>query len=238
MVDLDPTGSAKIVFSVCAEAWEHLEQQEQLDVDLNRLVNSLAQTIPSVDSVKDLADDNLRETVMDMLNLIEDVSLFILNFKPRSSFGRVWRGSEVQEKTQAFITQFESLGKEFDRRVGVQSLRAAEIERMNAKLRELKPADLAGYDPDRQCIAGTRTGIIDELSTWAQKPDDIPRLAWVHGLAGLGKSAIATSVCMRLDDQGILASSFFCKRDTPELRDPRRVLTTIIYELDHHHRHR
>ncbi|KAG9103299.1 hypothetical protein FRC06_011491, partial [Ceratobasidium sp. 370] len=232
MADLDPTGSAKMAFSVCAEAWEHLEQQAQLDANLDELIKSLARTIPSVDSVKDLADDNLGETVVDMLNLVEDVSLFILNFKPRRGFA--WRagvGSDVQEKTQAYIAKFEDLRKEFDTRVNVQSLRAAEIERMNAKLRELKPVDLAGYDPDRQCILGTRVGIIDELATWAQQSDDGPRLAWVHGLAGLGKSSIATSVCVLLDAQGVLASSFFCQRDNLELRDPRRVLTTVAYGL-------
>ncbi|KAG8695687.1 hypothetical protein FRC08_007614, partial [Ceratobasidium sp. 394] len=234
MADLDPTGSAKIVFSVCTKAWERLERQDQQDADLNELAKSLARMIPSVDSVKDLADDNLRETVMDMLNLVEDVSLFILNFRPRSSFERAWRGatsSDVDEKTQEYIARFKSLSREFDRRVGVQSLRAVEIERMNAKLRELKPADLAGYDPDRQCIPGTRVGVIDELATWAENPDDGPRLAWVHGLAGLGKSSIAASVSRRLDERRVLACSFFCKRDNPELRDPRRVLTTIVYGL-------
>ncbi|KAG8745414.1 hypothetical protein FRC10_008124 [Ceratobasidium sp. 414] len=131
MADLDPTGSAKIVFSVCTEAWEHLEQRAQQDTDLTELVKSLARMIPSIESVKGLADDNLKDTVMDMLNLIEDVSLFILNSRPRSSFERAWRAaitSDMQEKTQAYITKFESLGKEFDRRVAVQSLRAAEIE--------------------------------------------------------------------------------------------------------------
>ncbi|KAG9091479.1 hypothetical protein FRC06_000549, partial [Ceratobasidium sp. 370] len=234
MVDLDPTGSAKIVFSVCAKAWEHLEQQERQDAYLNELVHNLARTVPSVDSVKNVADGNLRETVMDMLNLIEDVSLFILNFRSRSAFERTWRAAinpDVREKTQAYITKFENLRKEFDTRVNVQSLRAAEIERMNATLRELKPADLAGYDPDRQCIPGTRVGVIDKLVMWAQNSDDGPRLAWVHGLAGLGKSSVATSVCRRLDDQRALTCSFFCKRDNPELRDPRRVLTTIICGL-------
>ncbi|KAG9101678.1 hypothetical protein FRC07_010286, partial [Ceratobasidium sp. 392] len=101
----------------------------------------------------------------------------------------------------------------------------------NAKLRELKPADRAGYDPVRQCIAGTRIGVIDELTHWAQKPGPGPCFAWVRGHAGLGKSSVATSLCLRLNDQHSLASSFFCKRDGSELRDPRRVLTTIVYGL-------
>ncbi|KAG9126198.1 hypothetical protein FRC07_004489 [Ceratobasidium sp. 392] len=87
MADLDPTGSAKVVFSVCTAAWEHLERQEKQDEDLNMLVKQMRRAVPSVNSVQDIADDNLKETVMGILNLIEDVSLFILNFRTGGSIG-------------------------------------------------------------------------------------------------------------------------------------------------------
>ncbi|KAG9126197.1 hypothetical protein FRC07_004488, partial [Ceratobasidium sp. 392] len=100
---------------------------------------------------------------------------------------------------------------------------------MNAKLKELKPVDKASYDQNRECTPGTRIDVINELASWAENMDPGPRLAWLHGPAGFGKSSIATSLCLRLD--GALASSVFCKRDSPELRDPRRVLTTVLYGL-------
>ncbi|KAG8763167.1 POC1 centriolar protein A, partial [Ceratobasidium sp. 428] len=241
MIRIDPTGGAEVAFSVCAKAWEHLERQGNRDAELSELVKRLARMIPSVELVKDIADTHLKETLADMLNLIEDVCLFILSAGPRRTFERAFQaaaGPDVLGQSQAYITRFEELSKEFNLRMGAQVLRGVEVEskhveveRMNAKLRELKPADLAGHDPTRKCLAGTRTSIIDELVNWAYNSDGGPRLAWVHGLAGLGKSSIATSVCLRFDDQHALASSFFCKRDSPELRDPRRVLTTIIYGL-------
>ncbi|KAG8686051.1 hypothetical protein FRC09_014379 [Ceratobasidium sp. 395] len=131
MASLDPTGGAEVAFSVCTKAWEHLEQQEKQDTELNELVKRLARMIPSVESIKGLADNNLKETVMDMLNLIEDMSLFILNTRPRGSFERAWRAaisSEIQEQSEAYIAKFKELRREFDSRVGVQALRAAEIE--------------------------------------------------------------------------------------------------------------
>ncbi|KAG9125243.1 hypothetical protein FRC07_008426 [Ceratobasidium sp. 392] len=233
MADLDPTRGAKIMFSVCTRAWEHLEQQGKQDAELNDLVRSLARMIPSIESVQVLANDNLRETVLDMLNLIEDVSLFILNCRSRSSFKRALRSainSDTQEQTQTFIGRFKQLRHEFDTRVGVQLLQAGEADRIYAKLKDLKPVDLASYDHTRQCIPGTREKIIEDIIVWAQA-DRKPRLAWIHGLAGFGKSSIATSVCCRLDEQQMLACSFFCKRDNAELRDPRRALMTISYEL-------
>ncbi|KAG8713891.1 hypothetical protein FRC08_012674 [Ceratobasidium sp. 394] len=234
MADLDPTGGANIVFSVCTMAWEHLENQDKQNEQLGELVENIASMIPSVESIKDLADTNLKQTVMGMLNLIEDVSVFILSYNSRSAWDQTWRSafsSAAQEKADGFVGKFRRLRKEFDTRVNVQALRAAEMDRIQAKLRELKPADLASYDPSRKCIAGTRVDIIDEIVGWALRSDTGPSLAWVQGLAGLGKSSIAASVCQRLDDQRALACSFFCKRDDPELRDPRRALTTIIYGL-------
>ncbi|KAG8792821.1 hypothetical protein FRC12_004764 [Ceratobasidium sp. 428] len=267
MADLDPTGGAAVAFSVCTKAWEHLERQESQDVELSELVKRMARVIPSIKSLEDKAGSDLKETLMDMLNLIEDVSVFILSTRSRSPFGERYRtveieliqpiivrserairaavSSDVSEQSQTYITKFEELGKELVLRMGTQNLQTGEVvrehveveskraetERTNVRLRELKPADLASYDPNRKCLVDTRIKIISELTNWVQKSDTGPRLAWVHGLAGLGKSSIATSVCFQLDHQRALASSFFCKRDSPELRDPRRVLTTIIYGL-------
>ncbi|KAG9086618.1 hypothetical protein FS749_003521 [Ceratobasidium sp. UAMH 11750] len=237
MADLDPTGSAKVVFAACTKAWEHLEQQDKEDAELHELVKSLARMIPSVESVKNIANGNLRETVMNMLDLIEDVSFFILNARPRNSLERALRAmvsSEVQERAQAFIIEFRDLRAEFDTRVGVQTLQTVESNSQSslyATLQRLNPVELVGYDPSRRCLAGTRTIIVGELTAWALTQDLGPRLAWVHGLAGFGKSSIATSVCERLDGQDALACSVFCKRDSPDLRDLRRVLMTIVYDL-------
>ncbi|KAG9087139.1 hypothetical protein FS749_003139 [Ceratobasidium sp. UAMH 11750] len=237
MADLDPTGSAKVVFAACTKAWEHLEQQEKEDMELNELVKGLARMIPSVKSVKNIANDNLQETVISMLDLIEDVSCFILNSRPRNPLKRAMRAvvsSEIQERAQAFILEFRNLRAEFDTRVSVQTLQTVESHSQSslyAALQRLNPVKLIGYDPSRRCLPGTRTKIVGEITAWALTQELGPRLAWVRGLAGLGKSSIATSVCEGLDGQTALACSVFCKRDNPDLRDLRRVLMTIAYDL-------
>ncbi|KAG8730039.1 hypothetical protein FRC10_003184 [Ceratobasidium sp. 414] len=222
-------------------AWEHLESQREQNGQLGELVENIAGMIPSVESIKGLADANLKQTVVVMLNLIEDVSVFILSYNSRSAWDQTWHSafsSAAQEKADGFVSRFAWLREEFDTRVNVQALRAAELDsksmdfnRVQAKLRELKPVDLANYDPARGCISGTRVDIINEISAWALQSEAGPKLAWVQGLAGLGKSSIASSVCWQLDEQHALACSFFCKRDNPELQDPRQVLTTIIHGL-------
>ncbi|KAG9089482.1 POC1 centriolar protein A [Ceratobasidium sp. UAMH 11750] len=232
MAELDPTGSAKIAFIICAKAWMHLEEQDQQNRELNNLVEDLAGMIPSIDSIKRLADTDLRETAIAMLNLVEDVSLFILSSdsrRVRTPIGSfVSPGSNPQDQIESFSSNFKRLREEFDTRVSVQVLGTMQAENVRSRL---KPVDLADYDATRSCLSNTRVAIIRDIITWTQEPNPEHRLAWVHGLAGLGKSSIATSVCQQLDRQGRLAASFFCRRDNPELRDPRRVLTTIAYSL-------
>ncbi|KAG8775427.1 hypothetical protein FRC12_001492, partial [Ceratobasidium sp. 428] len=223
-----------------------LEQHDKQDKNLYELVKRLASMAPSIEAVSDLADESLKETVMDMLDLIEDVSVFILS-RRRSDTLQRWRSAidpDQEEQVQKYIVKFEELRGLLDTRIGVQGLRvtaadrrSAEAEReiprseVNARLRELQPADLATFDPDRRCVQDTRAEIVARLVDWAQTSKPGPGFAWMHGPAGFGKSSIATSVCVRLYERRVLGSSFFCRRDAPDLRDARRVLMTVVYEL-------
>ncbi|QRV96532.1 hypothetical protein RhiJN_24550 [Ceratobasidium sp. AG-Ba] len=140
-------------------------------------------------------------------------------------------GSVLQERVETLAKRCKRLRKELQERIAAQSLNANELHRIRESLKELNPARFAGYNPTRQCLEGTRVSLIDALIAWVEKGSDHARVAWVNGLAGLGKSSVATSVCKRLDDQRMLACSFFCKRDSSELRDPCRLLMTVVCEL-------
>ena len=85
-------------------------------------------------------------------------------------------------------------------------------------LSKLKPIPTAQYNRDQACLQGTREELLDEIKSWSQSLDVLVRLYWLFGLAGSGKSAIATTVCQLLRQSGVLASSFFCKRDTSKDR--------------------
>ncbi|QRV82528.1 hypothetical protein RhiJN_10543 [Ceratobasidium sp. AG-Ba] len=234
VVQLDPTGGAKEALSVCVKAWQQLEAQQSQNATLSDLLDNLASTIPTIESVEKIADVNLRKTVVQMQKLIEDASLFILSVKPSNKSERTLYNkfsSAAQEESEHLVKRSKLLRKEFRERMSAQTLRTVELDGIREKLKELKPVELANYNPSRLCLDGTRTGIIDSLKSWAQAPDPRTGIAWVHGLAGLGKSSVLTSVSKLLDDQGILCCSFFCKRNSPGLRDPRRVLMTLVCEL-------
>ncbi|CAE6336182.1 unnamed protein product [Rhizoctonia solani] len=95
----------------------------------------------------------------------------------------------------------------------------------------LRPTDPSGYDPDQACLDGTREGILDALIEWTQTRHTSQSLMWISGQVGMGKTAIATSLCQRLHDTQTLAGSFFCRLDDPDSSNPLQLFNNLIYSI-------
>ncbi|KAG8712378.1 hypothetical protein FRC08_014672, partial [Ceratobasidium sp. 394] len=230
--ELHPT--AKAVLAICNTAWQKLEAQERCDESVEKLVTGLSGILPLVAIVEKAAKlPHLQSTVGSLLHLIEDASRFIVEYHTEGQTGQTARSlanPTAQVRVDELLQRLRDLKEEFDRGMAVQMF----LQDQRTLLDKLKPVGKARYDPGRACLAGTRTDIIEKITTWCKTSHDPNRLLWVHGQAGLGKSTIATSVCQQLGDN-VLAVSFFCKRDDQERRDPQRVLTTFIHGLARRH---
>ncbi|KAL5639979.1 hypothetical protein ACGC1H_006521 [Rhizoctonia solani] len=53
----------------------------------------------------------------------------------------------------------------------------------------------------------------------------------MNGMAGTGKTTIASTFCERVERRKLLAASFFCTRTSAECRDVTRIVPTIAYQL-------
>jgi hypothetical protein len=85
-------------------------------------------------------------------------------------------------------------------------------------------------------MEGTRKSRIEGIVDWvANKSEEKGLLQsntyWIYGLPGIGKTSLAHSICARLHDQRKLAGAFFCRRDDPNLSEPRNILPTLIHKL-------
>jgi len=83
---------------------------------------------------------------------------------------------------------------------------------------------------------GTRKSRLKEIVDWvAHKSEkkDFPQsnTYWIYGLPGIGKTSLAHSICASLHARGQLAGAFFCRRDDPNLSEPRNILPSLIYKL-------
>src|SRR5271154_3314450 len=91
----------------------------------------------------------------------------------------------------------------------------------------------ASYDPAIQCLEGTRVDVLNQIDNWINSREPGNNLFWLRGVAGSGKTAIASTVAAHLDSnpspssRAILGATFFCKRDDSALNDPLRIFPTI-----------
>ena len=94
----------------------------------------------------------------------------------------------------------------------------------------------ASYDLDGGCMEGTRQSILNDVMGWVastQEGNEAPpkNTYWLYGSPGIGKTSLAHSICEKLHDQKHLAGAFFCRRDDPDLNNPRNILPTFITKL-------
>lgn len=95
-----------------------------------------------------------------------------------------------------------------------------------AKLRDVQ------WDPDRACLHGTRTQLLDDIFEWLHDPD-AGRILWLSGPAGTGKSSVANSVAERLHSLGRLGASFRFDRDVVTADTPGQLFGNLCYQLAH-----
>ena len=74
-------------------------------------------------------------------------------------------------------------------------------------------ADGAGLNETKKCLDGTRIEILNEIVDWINNTDAAtPRIFWLHGQAGKGKSAIAHTIALQAQNLGMLGSCFCFSR--------------------------
>ena len=98
-------------------------------------------------------------------------------------------------------------------------------------LLELKPAEMDNASGRTECLPCTRQDILSHIIDWANNVSDTRNVLWVHGLAGSGKSTIATTVASHFRNLGYLGAFLFFDRSFPERSRPSKVIRTLAYKL-------
>ena len=92
------------------------------------------------------------------------------------------------------------------------------------------------------CTYGTRVKILEDITKWANdRSSASPRVFWLTGQAGSGKTTIAYTIAKRFEQGSIanhnqhtvLGGNFLCSRQFQETQAQTRILPTIAYQLAH-----
>ncbi|KAJ7850332.1 hypothetical protein B0H13DRAFT_1644582 [Mycena leptocephala] len=96
--------------------------------------------------------------------------------------------------------------------------------------------------PQPKCHPETRTEMLENLWNWSCrkysfsnnhgfKSESASRITWLYGPAGAGKSAIAQSLCQKLEAEGCLGGAFFFKRGHLSRGNGNKLFPTLAYQL-------
>jgi hypothetical protein len=103
-------------------------------------------------------------------------------------------------------------------------------------LDRLRSVKEASYDHtpsgSEMCMDGTRQTLLAELTAWFENTDSsAPRIFWLNGLAGTGKTTIARTMADWAHQRGRLAATFFFSRNIDATRMPSAIIPTLAYQL-------
>ena len=91
------------------------------------------------------------------------------------------------------------------------------------------------------CTEGTREEILKDIIAWADAVSaDSPRVFWLTGQAGFGKTTIAYTIAQYFHElekkkhtgrHTVLGGTFFCSRQFEETRRQIHIIPTLVYQL-------
>lgn len=85
---------------------------------------------------------------------------------------------------------------------------------------------------DQPCLPGTRSSVMKEIVDWVDQPNtnDVPRVFWLNGVPGSGKSAIALAIRDHFASIKRLGSAFFFDKSYAD-RTPSKLFSTISRDI-------
>ncbi|TBU40151.1 hypothetical protein BD309DRAFT_367004 [Dichomitus squalens] len=235
--DLHPY--AKIASTVLLSVVKPVIDQDKRDnamADLLKAMDDLYEFVNKTGRFTDL-DEYRKRLLKDMSKKTQECAEFIqdearfTNFWIRAG-SNVISGSRVDEKVREFTEAFMDLRRRFTEGGTLETeIRVANLADLS-KIDSLTHVRGAGLDSGRACLEGTRVKTLEALREWINhRNPDAPRVLFLLGGAGTGKSSIAHSIgvefkaCRRL-------GSFFCfNRSYQAERRLTSVIGTIARDL-------
>ncbi|EJF64990.1 WD40 repeat-like protein, partial [Dichomitus squalens LYAD-421 SS1] len=245
--DLHPYAkiASKVLLSVVKVGYK----RDNAMADLLEAMNELYGLVNKTGRLSDL-DEYRRRLLRDMSSKTEECAKFIqdearfTNFWMRTG-SNVLSGSRIDEKVRDFTEAFVDLRRSFTEAGVLETeIRVANLAdsialylssfspTVSGKIDNLTHVRGAGLDSGRACLEGTRVKTLGALRDWINNSKaDAPRVLFLLGGAGTGKSSIAHSIGVHSRDRRRLGACFTFNRTFQAERPPKYVFSTIAHDL-------
>ncbi|KZP26887.1 hypothetical protein FIBSPDRAFT_928332 [Athelia psychrophila] len=238
---------AKLAWDVLSAAHKIIVAQVAIDQSVADLASTMQGTYSFVDAI---------EAVPSKISLLEDIiqrifiqtvecAIFIREYSGHGFAGRLLRetmGASTPAKVAGMAQNLITLRGQFDTGVAVQIATISfRIQTDVTTLLETQTLSLLGSSgvalaSRSRCLPGTRRVIIDEIQEWALHPSegDNSNVFCLHGVAGIGKSAVAATVATLFSEMGRLGAYVGFDRASPEQSQPLTALKVLARQMAAH----
>ncbi|KDN34839.1 hypothetical protein RSAG8_12109, partial [Rhizoctonia solani AG-8 WAC10335] len=212
-------------------AMQNRQDFEDLATELTTLSEALGQHMSGTSSM--LRSSSTSSVAM----AIEQQTMAIKERLVRASEGGIRGASMNEEELVKHYRKIQSHFRQLLINASMSTWSIANEHLVNTRLEGLSPVKHATYDSSlstqinrRGCTEGTRIAVLNGLDDWLYDSTS-SLIYWMNGMAGTGKTTIASTFCERVERRKLLAASFFCTRSSAECRDATRIVPTIAYQL-------
>ncbi|KAF7363089.1 WD40 repeat-like protein [Mycena venus] len=245
---------AELAHSVLTSVYQAVKKQRKMDQAIIQLVQAMVDVYSFTKDVKLLCEiEHIKDIVGAIVQETAKCALFIREYTGHGFAVRMVSQmiSEDAQMIQEFMGAFEKHKQSLDWALGIHvavvvddtrhiaqlSLKVAKDTQTTAQhleqLEMLKNLNPVKMNSNRDgCLSGTRRDLLSLIITELTKPFSMgsESIFWLYGVAGAGKSTIATSICQTFNALGLVGASLFFTRGN-EASNPNSVIRTIAYSL-------
>ncbi|GJJ08970.1 hypothetical protein Clacol_003191 [Clathrus columnatus] len=226
---VDAHSYSKIAWMVISGAVTVITSAQDVDQSILDLFVTLDSTYKFIEDTKDIESHPSYQRIL--TNLAKQTVEWVRT-------GKNLLVEPIREQVRIYQDAFKGILTEFRNRSALYTeIAVSRILEWNESINEtlsvgnLPYAPGAGLHTGKQCLPGTRIEILEEIINWVNDVDEnCPRLFWLVGPAGIGKSAIAHSIALWFQSIGRLGSFFCFDRNSPNKRRE-KVFSTIARDL-------
>ncbi|KAI5892695.1 uncharacterized protein SCHCODRAFT_02298765 [Schizophyllum commune H4-8] len=229
VAELNPI--AKMILSVIAlginQFDERLKRLEAIH-DLLDTIADASQRVYAQDEPHYRSKRQMQLKTRDIL--LREIHDALVYLRPLSAVSAARRtSSQVESRIHEFKTRISTFMDDFESKGSVDTQVAVFTILEEMRLDKLPYARGVRAEPSKRCLPGTRVELLQKIRDWALSPV-ANRVFLLQGTAGRGKTAVAHTVALSLQEAGFVAPFFAFNRYDQE-RAAHQLLPTLARQL-------
>ncbi|KAJ7213168.1 WD40 repeat-like protein, partial [Mycena pura] len=236
---------ANAAWIILTSVYQVVQNQREMDKQVADLVNAMVGLYSFVEDVQALPAKfgRFQHLLIEIAEKTVECGRFLEEYTQRDFTGTLPSNIHATnaDKIKNLVNDLGRLKDSFDRELAIHAASGTTeilrtIKKSAAHLDNaavLETLSYTRYDASArsECLAGTREGILRDIAEWLMASTDASNVLWLSGVAGSGKSTIATGIYRYFRDRNRLGAFVFFDRSLPREGSPKAVLHSIAHSL-------